>query len=653
MSKETAPYGTWPSLITPALLVEAVVRLAHASVSRSRVYWVESRPSDGGREVLVVLEPGGQPVDAIPSGFGVRTQVHEYGGRAHAVHPAPDGRDGADTIVFCNWADQRLWAIRAGGEPEPRTPEPAVARSHRFADPVVTADGKWVLCVRERHGDTGVDNDLVAVPLDPPQPDQPPRSIASGHDFYSSPRLSPDGSALAWITWDFPDMPFDASELWLADIDADARLGPARKVAGGPDVSVKQPRWSPGGVLHYLSDQTGWWNLYDQTGRALAPMEADIGPPDWVFGNADYGFGPDGELVAAWQEGGRTRIGRVEAGVATATDFPFTAYSYVDPTEDGVVAITGSPADPPAVVRLDLDTGRHRVLRRSRELTMDAGHLSSPEHVEFPTGGVEVAHALFYPPAHSGFSGPPGERPPLVVTCHGGPTSQAGSVLNLAIQYWTNRGFAVADVDYRGSSGYGRAYRRRLDGGWGVLDVEDCAAVVAWLDEQGRADGRRAVIRGTSAGGFTTLAALAFTDAFAAGGSVYGVADLELLARDTHKFEARYLDRLVGPWPDAADEYRRRSPIYHVEQIDDPLILFQGLDDMVVPPAQAEMMYEALRDRGVPVAYLPFAGEGHGFRKAETIEAMAGAELTFYGRVLGFTPDTNVVLDIANEANLG
>ena len=649
MSKETAPYGTWPSPITPALLVEAVVRLAHASVSGGRVYWVESRPSEGGRDVLVTMEPGGEPADVIPVGFGVRTQVHEYGGRAHAIHPGPDG---ADTIVFSNWADQRLWAIRPGGQPEPLTPEPLVARSERFADPVVTADGKWVVCVREHHGDNRVDNDLVAVRLDPPQPDQPPRVIASGHDFYSSPRLSPDGSTLAWITWDFPDMPFDATQLWLAEIDDDARLGDAHKVAGGPEVSVKQPRWSPGGVLHYLSDQTGWWNLYDQTGRQLCPMEAEIGPPDWVFGNADYGFGPGGELVAAWQEGGRTRIGRVEGGAAAATEFPFTAYSYVNPTDDGVVVIAGSPVDPPAVVKLQLESGRHQVLRRSRELAIDTGQLSRPEHIEFPTGEGEVAHALFYPPAHTGFSGPVGERPPLVVTCHGGPTSQASSVLNLAIQFWTNRGFAVADVDYRGSAGYGRAYRRRLDGAWGVLDVEDCAAVVAWLDRDGRADGRRAVIRGTSAGGFTTLAAMAFTDTFAAGGSVYGVADLELLARDTHKFEARYLDRLVGPWPGAADEYRRRSPMHHADQINRPLIFFQGLDDAVVPPAQAETMYRALRDRGVPVAYLTFAGEGHGFRQAGTIEAMAGAELTFYGRVLGFVPEGMVALEIANDEKL-
>jgi dipeptidyl aminopeptidase/acylaminoacyl peptidase len=321
-----------------------------------------------------------------------------------------------------------------------------------------------------------------------------------------------------------------------------------------------------------------------------------------------------------------------------------------------VIAIAASPVDPPAVVRLDLATGRYDLLRVSRKLTIDADHLSRPEAIEFATTGGEVAHALFYPPANADYEGPEGERPPLIVTIHGGPTSSASAVLNMAVQFWTNRGFAVADVDYRGSSGYGRAYRRRLDSSWGIADVEDCSAVVAWLDGQGRVDGSRAVIRGGSAGGFTTLAALAFTDAFAAGGSHYGVADLELLARDTHKFESRYLDGLVAPWPAGADEYQRRSPIHHVERITAPLILFQGLEDAVVPHAQAEVMYEALRDRGIPVAYLAFEGEQHGFRKSETIIAVAEAELAFYGKVLGFTPDgagSGPAFDIANSEALG
>jgi dipeptidyl aminopeptidase/acylaminoacyl peptidase len=657
MSRPTLAYGSWPSPITPESLVEQAVRLASASVVGDRVYWVEGRPADGGREVLVAKDPGVDPVDVIPPGFSVRTQVHEYGGRCYAVDQHPG--DGADTVVFSNWADQRLWVWRDGDEPTPLTPEPDQPRGDRYADPVITPDGRWVVCVHEQHLSSGdVVNDLVAVALNPSEPDRPARVIASGHDFYSAPRVSPVGKRLAWLTWDHPDMPWDATSLWVAEVQAGMAISPPVLVAGAPDESVIQPRWSPAGVLHYLSDRSGWWNLYDETGTALCPLDAEFGEPDWVFGNSSYGFLPDGQVVATWTAEGGSRIGFVRGGRVEEASLPFTSYTSVSPSRDGVVAITASPVDPPAVARLDLAGGRFATLRRSQEIALDADHLSRPEAVEFPTSGGEVAHALFYSPAHAEYDGPPGERPPLIVIIHGGPTSSASAVLNLSVQFWTNRGFAVADVDYRGSSGYGRAYRRRLDGGWGIVDVEDCSAVVAWLDSRGWIDGTRAIIRGRSAGGFTTLAALAFTDTFAAGASLYGIGDLELLARDTHKFESRYLDRLVGPWPEGADEYRRRSPIDHVDQINDPLILFQGLEDQVVPPAQSELMYRALRDRGVPVAHLEFEGEQHGFRKASTIVTVAASELEFYGRVLGFTPASDaeqrgskdVALEIENEA---
>jgi len=653
VTRAIAAYGTWSSPITPESLVEQAVRLDFASVQGDRVYWVESRPAEAGREVLVCLEPGGEPTDVVPPGFSVRSQVHEYGGVCYAVRAHDDA---ADTVVFSNWTDQRLWAVKSGSDPQALTREPDQPRSERFADPVITLDGRWIVAVHERHGAVagaaGVDNELVVVPLDPPAPDRPARVIASGHDFYGAPRLSPDGTRLAWLTWDHPDMPFDSTELWVADVGPSFELENIVKVAGGPDESVTQPRWSPGGNLHYISDRSGWWNLYDESGAALCATPTEFCQPDWVFGNATYGFLPDGGLVAAWKADGGDRIGLVKDGRCEHVAFPFTAFASISPSNDGVVAIAASPVDPPAVVRLDLATGRFVRLRVSRELTIGVAHLARPEAIEFATTGGEVAHALFYPPASADYEGPEGERPPLIVTIHGGPTSSAASVLNLAVQFWTNRGFAVADVDYRGSSGYGRAYRRRLDSNWGIVDVEDCSAVVEWLDGHGRVDGRRAVIRGGSAGGFTTLAALAFTDTFAAGGSHFGVADLELLARDTHKFESRYLDRLVAPWPAGADEYRRRAPIHHVEQITAPLILFQGLEDMVVPHAQAQMMYEALRDRGVPVAYLAFEGEQHGFRKSETIVAVAQAELAFYGKVLGFSPDAGSAgpaFEIANE----
>jgi dipeptidyl aminopeptidase/acylaminoacyl peptidase len=607
--------------------VERAVRLAYLEFDEStgRLYWIDGRPSEAGREVLVTTDPaGGEPEDVVPIGFSVRTQVHEYGGRCYATQ--------GQLIVFSNWADQRLWTIDGGSEPTPLTAEPAQPTSVRYADPVISPDGQRVVCVREvHHGEGAVANDLVAVALH--RPGEEAVELVGGHDFYSTPRLSPDGTRLCWIQWDQPDMPWDSTELYVADFPAITNV---RRVAGGPGESVTQPRWSPSGVLHYVSDRSGWWNLYDEAGAALCPMDAEFAEPDWVFGNASYGFGADGELVATWSSDGRNQLGSVRQGRAEPWSFPFTDYSYLTPGAGALFAIAASPSNPAAVVRLSGD--EVKVIKASRRIALDPAYFSHPEAIEFPTGGGDASHALFYPPAHAGCTGPAGERPPVLVIIHGGPTSATTSALNLAVQYWTTRGIAVVDVDYRGSSGYGRAYRRKLDRAWGVADVEDCAAVVTWLDAQGRVDGERALIRGGSAGGFTTLAALAFTERFAAGASHYGVADLELLARDTHKFEARYLDSLVGRWPDEADEYKRRSPLYHVDGITSPLILFQGLDDKVVPPEQAELMYGALRDKGVPVAYLAFEGEQHGFRKAQTvIEVMLG-ELEFYGRVLGFTP---------------
>jgi dipeptidyl aminopeptidase/acylaminoacyl peptidase len=666
-----SPFGTWSSPVTPALLVTAAVGLSDLTVDGERVYWVESRPAEAGRLVLVSAPITGEttPADVIPAGFSVRSRVHEYGGRCYCVRGA--------MVVFSNWADQRLWMIRDGADPvpltpepltpepltpepltpEPLTPEPPAPASVRFADPVFSPDGRWVVCVRETHHDDAgeVVNDLVAVPVDTPGAE--PRRLAGGHDFFAAPRFSPDGTQVCWLTWELPEMPWESSRLWCAEVGADLALGQPRLVAGGPGESVTQPRWSPAGVLHYVSDRTGWWNLYADPRQPLCPMDAEFGEPDWVFGNSTYGFTPEGELVAVWRASRGRQIGVIRDQHAEPTESVFSSYSSLQVTTGpAVYALAASPVLPPAVVRIDLRTGGTEIIRRSREVPIDAAYISRPEAIDFPTGDGQTAHALFYPPAHATAAGLPGERPPVVVIIHGGPTSSASAVFNLAVQYWTTRGFAVADVDYRGSSGYGRSYRQLLAGQWGIADVEDCATVIRYLADRGLVDGRRAVIRGGSAGGFTTLAALAFTDVFAAGASHYGVADLELLARDTHKFESRYLDGLVGPWPEAAHEYRRRSPIHHVEQITSPLILFQGLDDRVVPPAQAELMYRALTDQGVPVAYLSFEGEQHGFRRAETTITVMTAELEFYGRVFGFTPalpdGEHVQLTIANEAKL-
>lgn len=577
--------------------------------------------------MIVRWRPGQSPTDAIPDGFNARTRVHEYGGRCFSVH--------GERLVFSNWQDQRLWLQAASAPPEPLTPEPDEPASLRYADPVFTNDGAWVICVRETHSPDGqVINDLVAIPAGGGDAGDP-RVLAAGNDFYSAPHLSPDGTRLAWLTWNLPDMPWDSTVLWTATLEEDCSLGGAHPVAGGPGESITQPRWSPSGVLHYVSDRSGWWNIYDEGGAPLCSMDVEFGRPDWTFGASTFGFLDDDTLIAVWGSGGVDHVGLVRDG--RAQELPLT-FSYVASlvTANGTVAvIAASPNEAAAALTLDPVRRSADVVRRSQESFLDPETVSAPSPLQFPTGSGQTANLLLYPPANSHFTGPDGDRPPVVVFIHGGPTGQAVPAFDRSVQYWTSRGFAVADVNYRGSSGFGRAYRDLLVGRWGIADVEDCSLAIDWLHKQGLVDGTRAVIRGGSAGGFTTLAALAFTETFAAGASLYGVADLELLARDTHKFESRYLDSLVGPWPDASDEYERRSPIYHVEGIVSPLILFQGSDDRVVPPEQSRLMYEALRERGVTVEYHEFEGEQHGFRKADTVMAVARAELDFYLRVLG------------------
>ena len=634
----TAPFGSWRSPITADLLVEKVVRLGSVSTVGDDVHWVEGRPSEGGRQQLVRRRLDGTIEDVLPDGFAVRTLVHEYGGRSYVV-----GGDG--TVFFSNFADQRLYRLDPGEAPVALTAEPTPAMSVRFADPVVSVDGRWVVCVRERHlGSSALDvvNDVVCIASDG---SSDPVVLAEGHDFFSAPRLSPDGASLCWLSWDHPNMPWDGTVLSVAPF-ADGRVvGPVEAVAGGPSESISQPRWSPDGAsLVFASDRTGWWNLYDRDGSARCAMDAEFSGPDWVFGQSSFVFLADGRLVAVCSERKVDRLGVVGGGGFTEVGgLPFTSMgSLAVAGPDSIVAIAASPVAGPAVVRIDVSSGSYEVLRTSRETSVDEGYLSVPEPIEFPTEGGRTAHAFFYPPRNADFSGPAEERPPLIVMSHGGPTGATDPVLDLALQYWTSRGFAVVDVNYGGSTGYGRAYRDRLQGTWGIVDVDDCVNAARWLAAEGRVDGDRMVIRGGSAGGYTTLAALTFRDVFAAGASHFGVADAAALAADTHKFESRYLDGLIGPYPEAADVYAERSPIHHTDRLDRPMILFQGLEDKVVPPEQAEMMAEALRGKGIPFAYVAFEGEQHGFRQAATIKRVAEAELWFYGRVLGFGPGDEI-----------
>jgi dipeptidyl aminopeptidase/acylaminoacyl peptidase len=637
-----AGYGCWRSPISAELVTRAQVGLAHPILDRGIAWWLEVRPEEGGRTVLVRRSVEGAAADLTPPPFNVRSRVHEYGGGAYAV------RDGV--VVAVNFTDQRLYRLDAGGPARPVTP--ASDARLRYADLELDPAGRRILAVREDHRSGGeAVNSIVVLDLD--GRDDPGRELAAGHDFFSSPRLSPDRRRLAWLSWDHPNMPWDGTELWLAEIGEDARLCVPRRVAGGPRESIVQPAWSPDGRLYFVSDRTGWWNLH-RLGEAgpvpVCPMSAEFAGPAWTFGGRWYGFLSDDTILACFTEAGRWHLARIEgaSGRLTRLSLPWTELSGLSISGDGALLRAGAPDRPAAILLLEPASGQMRELRSAGTLPVDPVWLARPEGTEFPSGPGESAHALVYPPTSPEFVAPAGELPPLIVKSHGGPTGSTSSELKLATQFWTSRGFAVCDVDYGGSTGYGRAYRERLDGHWGEVDVQDCVNAARALVADGRADARRLAITGGSAGGYTTLCALTFHDAFRAGASHYGISDLEALARDTHKFESRYLDRLVGPYPEAIELYRARSPIHHVDRLSCPIIFFQGLEDAVVPPNQAEMMVEALRRKGLPVAYLAFAGEQHGFRKAETIQRVLLAELTFYGRVFGFAP-ADALSDLAIE----
>jgi dipeptidyl aminopeptidase/acylaminoacyl peptidase len=560
--------------------------------------------------------------------------VHEYGGGAYFIHGA--------TIFFSNFKDQRLYRQDPGGRPRAITPEPLPAGGLRYADGRVTPDGKTIICVRERHLDgREVINEIAAVPAGG---FGEARVIASGYDFYSFPRISRDGRKLAWTCWRHPQMPWDGTELWAGDLNADGSISNAGLIAGSSSESIFQPEWSPDGSLYFISDRTGWWNLYTANAGGIVPVlevAAEIGVPQWLFGYSRYVFLSRNRIACIVNEFGFESVTLLDtvSGTHRKLPLPYSAVGAIaSDGADTLFLIAASPTTAAEVAALDLRTNKLQILKRSLEIGIDEGYFSRPEPVEFPTANGDTAFALFYAPRNKDFAAPAGERPPLIVISHGGPTSATTPALRLPVQYWTSRGLAVVDVNYGGSTGYGRAYRERLKGNWGIVDVSDCIHAAQYLDARGDVDGKRMAIRGGSAGGYTTLCALVFHKVFAAGASYYGVADLETLARDTHKFEARYEESLVGPYPAAAELYRQRSPVHFADRLSCPVILFQGLEDKVVPPSQAEIMIAALRARRVPFAYVAFPTEGHGFREAASIRRSIEAELYFYSRIFGFTP---------------
>ncbi len=620
-------YGSWKSPISADMVAGAEVGLEQIRIDGDDIYWIERRPQEGGRKVIVRRTPDGKAMDVTPAGFNARTRVHEYGGGDYAVSNG--------TLVFSNFADQRLYLQKLHSEPTPLTPAGAL----RYADGRMDRRRNLFYCVREDHTAAGeAVNALVCVGL---SDDNAGTIVASGNDFYSSPRLSPDNSRLAWLTWNHPNMPWDGTELWVGKLNNDGSVAEKEKLAGGSNESICQPEWSPDGTLCFVSDRTGWWNLYrwqESTIEPLCPIAAEFGQPHWVFGSALYGFESAGRIVCTYARNGCDHLAALDPATKalSSIEVPFTAISQVHTAADRVIFTGGSATETTAVVSLNLTTKNFDILRRSRESAVDRGYLSQAQAIEFPTTDGLTAHGYFYPPRNRDFVCPASEKPPLLVMSHGGPTSSSSASLKYSVQYWTSRGLAVLDVNYGGSSGFGRAYRERLNGRWGVVDVDDCVNGARYLADRGAVDGNRLAIRGGSAGGYTTLCALTFRGVFKAGASHYGIGDLEALAKDTHKFESRYLDHLIGPYPERRDLYVERSPIHFTDRLNCAMILFQGLEDKVVPPNQAEKMVDAVHAKKLPVAYLAFEGEQHGFRKAETIRRVLEAELYFYSKVFRF-----------------
>ncbi len=624
---KVAPYGSWQSPITAEMAAAAENVLEQVKPDGEDLYWIERRPLEGGRKVIVRRSTDGETRDITPAPFNARTRVHEYGGGDYAVSRR--------AIVFANFADQRLYLQTTGADPKPLTP----ALPLRYADGVIDHHRGLYFCVREDHRNSGEPvNTLVRLNL---QQEGPGEILTSGNDFYSSPRLAADGSKLAWLTWNHPNMPWDGTEVWAGKLNEAGLIIDVTRVAGGPNESICQPEWSPQGTLYFVSDRSGWWNLYRwraEKVEPVCPMEAEFGEPQWVFGNSLYAFESETWMVCSYRKDGKSYLARLHTptGALHPIELPYSALSQVRTNGHRVILIGASPTEPVSAISLDLRTGDLEVIRRSRGSISDAGYFSIPRAIEFPSENGCTAHGYFYPPANRDYVALPEEKPPLLVMTHGGPTSATSSSLRYAIQYWTSRGIAVLDVNYRGSSGYGRQYREQLKGRWGIVDVDDCVNGARHLVEIGQVNGNRLAIRGGSAGGYTTLCALTFRDVFKAGASHYGISDLEALARDTHKFESRYLDTLIGPYPERRDLYRKRSPIHYTDRLSCPMILFQGSEDKVVPPDQAEKMVEVVRSKGLPVAYIAFDGEQHGFRKAENIKRVLEAELYFYSRIFGF-----------------
>ena len=649
--KTHAPFGSWPSSITPAMVASSSPKRFDTMINDGRLFWCESIAAEKGR-IGIMMHDGNECQCILPRPLSANSKVHEYGGGAYTI-------DKTD-VYFVLADDQRIYQAnfsQADYTPQALTPE----NNTRYSDLIIDKAHQRIIAVCEKHDDNDahhVENYLVAVATDG---SQRVTTIHQGHDFYSNPRISPCGNFLLWLTWDHPNLPWDNTQLWLAEFNESGVMSP-RIIAGNGNESIFQPQWSPDGTVFFVSDRSNWWNIYrisheqlqndSPQAQCVFKHDAEYATPQWTFGMSTYGFLDALTILATYTQNGTWRLIKININDAdnvttqnVAADVSTIHSLYCDNNQACLIA--ASPTQPATAYRYTL---QENALTALGEIVnpIPPEELSIPQPLRYATSNGEYSHLLFYPPQNTRYTCEDG-LPPLIVICHGGPTGATESQLNVKIQYWTNRGFAVADVNYRGSTGYGREYRNALQGRWGIDDVDDMCAAVVFLGEKRLIDRNRCVIKGSSAGGYTVLAALAFRDTFRAGVSLYGIGDLECLAQDTHKFEARYLDKLIGPYPAAKDVYRARSPIHFVDNINCPLLVFQGMKDKVVPPSQAQTLYRAVKSKGLPVAYVSYPDEAHGFRQPETIAHMLDSELQFYGAIFGFTVEpSSATLSIEN-----
>jgi len=617
--KSKQPFGRWPSVISPEKVASANPKLACLQSHGERLFWVESRPKDSSRNVIVSLSEDGLIEDILPPPYSHYSRVHEYGGMAYAI---------ADNhLYFVNAEDQCIYQLEIGSNKQPVA---ITDIGSRFADLIMDSANNRLIAVCEQHGDQGEpENYLAGISLDKNNPQL--QRLVCGADFYAYPRISPNGQTLCWIEWHHPHMPWDSTQLWQADIQDDIVANKTLIAGGNGNEAIFQPQWSPDNQLYYVSDRNNWWNIYSANSGIVLDMAAEFATPLWQFGMSTYDFIDANTIGCLWTQQGAWQCGFVDikTGKLNTVDCQYNSMQAACCYRGKLAMVAGAPTVADSVIAVT-EQGTLECVHAPSTLDIQPDNLATPESIRFPTANKDWVQAFFYPPTNSLYQGEDQALPPVIAICHGGPTGATDCSLNLKIQYWTNRGFAVVDINYRGSTGFGRDYRNALAGTWGIADVEDTEYAIKFLVAQQKVDSQRCIIRGSSAGGYTVLSALTFTNTFKAGASLYGIGNLETLVSDTHKFESRYLDKLVGPYPEQRAIYRQRSPIHHIDQLNCPVIFLQGLEDKVVPPNQAERMVESLQQKGIDVVYIKFPDEGHGFRKSENIIRAMEAELAFY-----------------------